>query len=195
MNYLAHLFLSGESNDLLAGNFMGDAVKGNQFRKFPESIQQGILLHRKIDFFTDNHPIVKDAINLFKPLYARHTGIFTDILYDHFLSISWKNYHQLPLNQYIDEKMKILATYYLHFPARLKSIFPMMYLNQWFKRYQTLDGIDQVMLGMSKHTSFPGYSSEMKKLVISHSETLLTGFHQFMNEIQIEIQDFLQQSE
>lgn len=192
MNYLAHLYLSGDSNDLLAGNFMGDAVKGNQFRQFPEPIQQGILLHRNIDSFTDSHPIVKEAISLFKPLYARHTGIFTDILYDHFLSINWKNYHDLPLNQYIDEKMKILAGYYLHFPARLKAIFPMMYLNNWFKRYQTLEGIDQVMLGMSKHTSFPVYSSEMKKLVMTHSETLQAGFHQFMKEIQTETRDIIQ---
>ena len=31
MNYLAHLFLSGESTSILVGNFIGDSVRGNQF--------------------------------------------------------------------------------------------------------------------------------------------------------------------
>ena len=57
MNYLGHLALSGENEDVLFGNFIADAVKGNSYHKFNNSIQKGILLHRFIDHFTDNHPI------------------------------------------------------------------------------------------------------------------------------------------
>lgn len=183
MNYLAHIYLSGESEDILIGNFMADAIKGKQYLQYSQGIQNGILLHRQIDHFTDHHPIVKEAIALFRPLYGKHTGIFTDILYDYLLSQSWTNYHTEALNTFIDQKMKILARNYRQFPGSLKRIFPLMYLNNWLKRYQTLEGIDQVMLGMSRHTSFPGYATEMKSLVIHHQPQLLIGFHQFMHEI------------
>jgi len=63
LNYLAHIFLSGKDSDLQIGNFIGDFVKGNQFNDFPEGIRNGIILHRSIDHFTDNHEIVKETIS------------------------------------------------------------------------------------------------------------------------------------
>ena len=36
MNFLAHIFLSGEENDLLKlGNFMGDTIRGKQYLDYP----------------------------------------------------------------------------------------------------------------------------------------------------------------
>ena len=52
MNFLAHIFLSGEGDDLLKlGNFMGDTVRGKQYLNYPKEIQQGILLQMPIHFF------------------------------------------------------------------------------------------------------------------------------------------------
>ena len=48
MNYLGHLVLSGENEDVLFGNFIADVVKGNSYHNFNNSIQKGILLHRFI---------------------------------------------------------------------------------------------------------------------------------------------------
>ncbi len=48
MNYLAHLYLSGENPEIRFGNFIGDAIKRNQFLQLPENISAGVLLHRKM---------------------------------------------------------------------------------------------------------------------------------------------------
>ena len=56
MNYLAHIILSGDNLDLMYGNFISDAVKGNSFLNFSGDVRKGILLHRHIDHFTDTHP-------------------------------------------------------------------------------------------------------------------------------------------
>jgi len=56
MNFLAHAHLSFNDESLLVGNLIADAVKGKQFFLFSESIRKGMLLHRKIDAFTDSHP-------------------------------------------------------------------------------------------------------------------------------------------
>ena len=59
MNYLAHIYLSNEEEEITLGNFIADDIKGKKYIQFPLGIQQGILLHRAIDSFTDAHPIVK----------------------------------------------------------------------------------------------------------------------------------------
>ena len=57
MNYLAHIFLSGDNRKIQIGNFVGDAVKGHAYNKFSPDFRKGILLHRAIDDYTDHHPI------------------------------------------------------------------------------------------------------------------------------------------
>ena len=69
MNFLAHIYLSGEDQELKIGNFIADSVKGKKFAQFPERIQQGITLHRKIDSYTDSHPIVRESVLRLFPKY------------------------------------------------------------------------------------------------------------------------------
>ena len=57
MNFLAHFFLSHQTPELLIGSYLGDFVKGNQYRQYNEAVQQGILLHREVDRYTDHHPV------------------------------------------------------------------------------------------------------------------------------------------
>lgn len=61
MNYLAHIFLSGNDRCIQIGNFIGDGVKGDGYKQYPRKFQQGILLHREIDAFSDRHPLVREA--------------------------------------------------------------------------------------------------------------------------------------
>ena len=49
MNFLAHIYLSGEDEGITIGNFIADGIKGKKYKKFPPQIQKGILLHREID--------------------------------------------------------------------------------------------------------------------------------------------------
>ena len=61
MNFLAHIYLSGGDEKTIIGNFIGDFVKGNQILNFEKEVMNGILLHREIDRFTDDHPIVLES--------------------------------------------------------------------------------------------------------------------------------------
>ena len=61
MNFLAHLFLSGENEKVKIGNFIGDFVKGNKLEEYDQEIQFGIRLHREIDSYTDSHPVVLES--------------------------------------------------------------------------------------------------------------------------------------
>lgn len=91
MNYLAHAYLSFNNPEILIGNLIADCVKGKQRYAFPQGIQQGISLHRKIDEYTDNHPIIKEIQNLYTSSAGRYKGVFLDVTFDHFLATDTEN--------------------------------------------------------------------------------------------------------
>jgi len=100
VNHLAHLLLSGNNDQLLLGGFLGDFVKGLQIGVRPLAIEQGIILHRAIDAYTDQHPSVT-ACRLALPNNLRRvSGIVTDIAFDHFLAKSFTRYHPQSLQQF-----------------------------------------------------------------------------------------------
>lgn len=195
MNYLGHFFLSGINKDLLVGNFIADAVKGKQYLNYSSEVAKGILLHRAIDSFTDSHSQVKSAIELFRPIYGRYAGVFVDVLYDYLLCINWNEFSSQSRKAFIEEKMNVLAANFFSFPFKIQQFFPLMKMNGWLYRYETLDGIDQVMLGMSRHTSFPIYSSEMKSIVNQNVEMLSSDFRLFFAEIIAMTEDFILREE
>ena len=86
MNFLAHIYLSGEDTPLMIGNFIGDFVKGNEYKNFPADIQNGVLLHREIDSYTDSHEIVLESKKRLREKYRHYSGVITDIFYDHYES-------------------------------------------------------------------------------------------------------------
>ena len=59
MNFLAHVYLSGSNIHLAVGNLIADRVKGKNIELLAPEIQEGVLLHRAIDTYTDQHPLVR----------------------------------------------------------------------------------------------------------------------------------------
>ena len=83
MNFLAHIYLSGEDEGVTIGNFIADHVRGNHFGHYPKEIQLGIILHREIDTFTDTHEIVRESKRRLHERYRHYDGVIIDIFYDY----------------------------------------------------------------------------------------------------------------
>lgn len=155
MNFLAHIYLSGNDEEIKIGNFIGDYVKGKDYKQYPEKIQKGILVHREIDHFTDHHPIVQRSKSHLKMKYPRFSGIVMDVFYDHFLSVEWKRYSKIPLQDFIQDFYGIIYKYYHIIPAGVKQFAPFFVINNWLESNQSLDGIEGVLYRMSHRTSLP----------------------------------------
>ena len=84
MNYLAHIFLSGNDRCIQIGNFIGDGVKGDGYKQYPRKFQQGILLHREIDAFSDRHPLVREAVGIGR---SSPQTVQPEVLYRHSLEL------------------------------------------------------------------------------------------------------------
>ena len=109
MNFLAHLFLSGENDDIIIGNFIADAVKGRYIEKYNEKIRYGIKLHREIDNYTDNHPVFKQSRKRLLHKYHKFSGVIVDMYYDHFLAVNWSDYSDENLEAFVSNAYKILT--------------------------------------------------------------------------------------
>ncbi|WP_290700579.1 acyl carrier protein phosphodiesterase [Lacinutrix sp.] len=152
MNFLAHIYLSGNNEDITIGNFIADGIRGKKYLKYPTDIQTGILLHRQIDTFTDTHKTVRVSTKRLHENYGHYSGVIVDILYDHFLAKNWSNYSNVPLADYIDNFYNSLQDNFEVLPARIQKMMPYMIADNWLLSYASIEGIGRVLVGMNKRT-------------------------------------------
>lgn len=150
MNYLAHIFLSGDNTDVQIGNFMGDAIKGKKYKNYSLNLKKGALLHRQIDSFTDQHPIVRRSIKRLQPRYGHYGGVLIDIFYDHFLAINWSSYSSIDIDEYISAFYKALSKRNDVLPSKIKKVAAKLIEYNWLDKYRNIDGIARTLLGMEK---------------------------------------------
>ena len=152
MNFLAHIYLSGENEGVTIGNFIADGIKGKRYQKYPQSIQRGILLHRAIDSYTDSHPTVRQSTKRLHKNYGHYSGVIVDILYDHFLAKNWKDYHEVPLDIYVGDFYQILRNSYEVLPTRIRRMMPYMISDNWLLSYASIKGISRILDQMNVRT-------------------------------------------
>jgi acyl carrier protein phosphodiesterase len=153
MNFLAHIYLSGDNELVTIGNFMADGVRGKQYTKFPKDIQMGILLHRQIDTFTDKHPVFRQSTKRLHENYSHYSGVIVDILYDHFLAKNWAKYSDIPLEEFVNDFYENLQMHFELLPARTQKMMPYMIADNWLLNYANIEGIQRVLNGMNRRTS------------------------------------------
>ena len=166
MNYLAHIYLSGDSEEITVGNFIGDFVKGNQHEQFPEKVAYGIILHRRIDSFTDQHPLVRECIQLLRPGYGKYAGIVADIFFDHFLASNWDDYSVQPLRQFTKNAHAIFLSNFGLLPSSVKQFLPFLIYHRRLESYANRETLAAVLDIMSRRTSLPA-NSEWAMLILN----------------------------
>lgn len=150
MNYLAHLFLAGESAESLIGNLAGDFVKGPLHDRFPPEIRQGIVAHRRIDAFTDSHPSVAAFRRVLIPEQGHWSRVIADVFFDHFLACNFDEYAGEALEEFVDRVHRKIDRRLGLLPDRLARVWPYMRDQQWLLSYRNVDGIEMALRGLSR---------------------------------------------
>ncbi|MFP2994639.1 ACP phosphodiesterase [Spongiivirga sp. MCCC 1A20706] len=182
MNFLAHIYLSGNDDHIKIGNFIADSIRGKKYKEFPKSIQNGILLHRQIDTYTDKHPIVRQSTKRLHKNYGHYSGVIVDILYDHFLAKNWKKYCDIALEDYVNDFYDLLENNFDMLPERIQHMMPYMIADNWLKSYATVKGIGKILHQMNRRTK---NKSKMNFAVIELEE--------FYTEFETEFTNFFEE--
>ena len=192
MNYLAHFHLSYGNDDLLIGALLGDFVKGSLKGERKKSIEQGIFLHRKIDIFTDTHPLLKQTHQLFQPRYRRYAGIMTDVAFDHFLNRHWQQFHQQPLSIFSKEVFQLITTSdHLTPPAKYQAENLARY--DVFANYQYWQTVDAALKRISQRLARDNPLASAAHAMELHYKALEAIFLTFYPELQAHVSELRQE--
>ena len=184
MNYLAHLFLAERTADGLLGSLLGDFVKGRPDPQFPTAVRRGIALHRRIDSYTDAHPLHRESRNRIAGARRRYAGIIVDVCYDHFLCRHWSEYTSESLDALVDRVYGILDAHRDRLPGRLRSIAPRMIADDWLRSYRDLDNVGRALDGISRRipraNPLAGAVAELE----ANYAGLAEDFHRFFPDLE-----------
>ena len=185
MNYLAHIYLSGDDDLVTIGNFIADGVKGKAYKNFPIEIQKGILLHRAIDTYTDANNIVRSSTKRLHKNYGHFAGVIVDIYYDHFLAKNWRDYSTQSLDDYAQDFYSTLQNNLDILPEKILRMIPFMIADNWLVSYANLEGIQRVFNGMNRRITYIDNLNEATQDLKQHYSEFENEFSLFFKELQI----------
>jgi acyl carrier protein phosphodiesterase len=177
MNFLAHLTLSNNDDDILIGNFIADTTRRVEYPKFKKQVVYGIELHHKIDDFTDAHPIVEESKDRLRSRHGKYAGVIVDIFYDHFLAKNYAQYGEYPLEEFAQRCYLLFERRFSELTQGTQRMLPYMKRGNWLVNYGTEEGMRNVFKGMGRRASF---SNKMALAV----EDLLKFYPNFKSEFE-----------
>lgn len=117
---------------------------------YPATWLEGIKLHRRVDAYTDQHPVVIQSRNRISPKRRRYAGIIVDLAYDHFLASHWQNYHPRNLNAFKKICYRELATQRPALPDTCQWLIPHLINGDWLASYQAIKGVSSALNGIAR---------------------------------------------
>lgn len=186
MNYLAHAYLSFGIPAITVGNLISDFVKGKQKFTYPAAIQQGIVLHRAIDTFTDTHAITRQAKAFFREPYGLYAGPLVDVAYDHFLAVDPETFAPegtaasgADLKAFAQQTYKQVEENAAFLPERFARMFFYMRTQDWLYNYRYRQGILASFSGLARRATYMGSAEAAGRLFETHYTQLQTCYREF----------------
>ena len=162
---------------------MGDFGKGRVDENLPAGIRNGVLLHRRVDTFTDAHPVVQRSKARIRPEFRRYAGILIDMFYDHFLARHWHDYASQPLEHFSQRVNQVFAEQLHTFPPRMQHSMAYLVSNDLLVSYREVGGIAHALAGIEDRLKRPsGLRHAAAELHANYAE-LLQDFNEFFPEL------------
>jgi acyl carrier protein phosphodiesterase len=185
MNHLAHALLADAGDvEFALGSALGDFVHGRPDATWPAARQAGLRFHRAIDGFTDAHPQVVAARNLFTPPMRRYAGIVLDVWFDHLLVLDWDRYPtNESLAQFSRHWLALLDTHVDIMPPNLRAFLAWMHAHDLPAGYGDESTLDAVFHALAQRLSRPSPIADALPVLHARSGTLQRHFDAFFPDL------------
>jgi acyl carrier protein phosphodiesterase len=160
-----------------------DFVKGKQQFDYPADIRRGIMLHRMIDSFTDEHPATAAAKEPFRAAYRLYSGAIIDVIYDHFLANDEREFPGNTLADFATQTYTVLNAHQEVLPLNFRTMLPYMEKHDWLYNYRTLEGIGKSLEGLVRRAAYLTESNTAMKLLEQHYQLLGDCYRQFWSDM------------
>ncbi len=140
MNLLAHLHAGDRLSPVAAaGNLVADFCRKSNCPEY----RAGIEFHKKIDAFTDSHPVVLEARQLFPGELRRFSAVILDLVFDYCLSRSWEQWHHAnSRSDFIESRLEKILQVSDRLPTGAASMIFSMQQSKLLHRYAELEGVE-----------------------------------------------------
>lgn len=187
MNYLAHALLSPEDPQVLMGNLWGDLLKPRDFEALEQKMISGVMLHRKIDTFTDQHDKVSHLMKLLRPFQGKYTPVVADVLMDFMLSKYWRKFHKKPIEKFCHDKYKIVKKNIHLIPERLHPRIQRMLENEWLESCKNRQRMQSTLHMLSMRAAFENKIPESMQAYDMHEKKMDELFLDFFVDLRSHI--------
>ena len=185
MNFLAHVYLSRDDEELLVGQMLGDFLEPGWRERLPPRIRQGVELHQQVDRFTDAHPVFAVSRRRLGPRFRLYSGVLVDVFYDHFLACNWARYHpERPLDEFSREVYATLERHGDVLTGRFLRVLPFMREHDWLASYACLESVDRALAGISRRLSRANPLAEGGEALRQHYAALEGDFRAFFPDLE-----------
>lgn len=188
MNFLGHLYVSGNRPLVIVGNFMADAVKGRDLTGWPKDMQTGIRMHRHIDTYTDNHPLTLQGRERLRPHCGKYAGVALDLFYDHAIASRWALLSDEPLASFTRRMYGLLQAHSHLMPERTRHMLPYMVRHDWLTSYARVDGIGRALRGLAGRVPGGEVLVGAEEVLVAHHAEFEDECLRFLPELQAHLQ-------
>ena len=192
MNYLAHLFLGQHDEDILLGNFIADGIRNRELPNFSDSVQRGIWLHRRIDDFTDRHPLVREGTRVLHPTQGKYAPVVIDVYFDFLLARNWSRYTNEPYERFADRMYDTLRRRHEDLPTSMQRYVPKMLNGRWLDNYRTLVGLQFTFERLERRVRFPNQLQTATTMLERELPFFDDLFQRFFPDVQRMVADWIQ---
>ncbi|MDK2972664.1 MAG: acyl carrier protein phosphodiesterase [Candidatus Sumerlaeota bacterium] len=191
MNFLAHLTFADPTPESMAGNLMADFLRGALDPGLPEEVRVGIMLHRRVDAFTDAHPLFHRSRNRIRPRWGRYSPILVDIFYDHVLAREWDEFACIGLGDFVREAHAFLAEAEPLMPEVMQRVMARMRAEDWLLSYAENAGIAATLARLERRFKRPPPEALALAAddLAAHYEGLAEDFREFFPELRAHVEE------
>ena len=165
------------------GNLLGDFARGVDQDSLSAEVLQGLINHRRIDQFTDQHPEVRQMKRLFSERRRRFAGIALDVLFDHYLLNHWHQFGVQSRVQVVEGLYDDLIAGQPLMPQRMQQVTRRIVESDWFGSYESLEGVsyalDRIAARIRFNNEFDGVGEELAL----HYPRFEAGFRLFFTDL------------
>lgn len=195
MNYLAHLYLSGNTQEVIVGNMMEDYIHGRiehpRNNHLNHTLKIGVQLHRNIDVFTDSHPIIKESKSFFHANFDRYAPIIIDVLFDHYLLINWVKYSAEENQSFRKRIYEAFTNHYTILPPKMQLLIESMITHDWLKNYKEIWGLERALMNISNRLSHKVDLTKAIPVFLANYEAIGKHFEDFFPQMIEHCDNFL----
>ena len=192
MNFLAHLVLAGDDEDLRLGAMLGDFVKGRaELNRYYPGLRTGILLHRHIDSFVDGLPAVAELRSALTPEFRRYGGIITDLILDHELACDRKRWQRHSLEAFDGDVRAMLARHDEWLPEGLRRFMRYADRRGLFSAYRQKSEILHSLRGIGRRLSRPNPLHRVGVIWDSFEPCVAARYGRIFGSVQSEVAAWL----